>query len=136
VYNDDREWLPGINRWLYGGWTEVDIADRAVKSDDAQVDFRPWHLRISLVFPCSPRSLDVLSRFAMRRWRFNIVTSFVEYLTIHYGPDWKNVLFNTPAFLPSGSHGLCSPRRGIKRPCDEVRPGHMVPPNKKGGMLL
>ena len=37
----DGEWLTTINRWLPGSWAETEIADKAVKSDDAEVNIPP-----------------------------------------------------------------------------------------------
>jgi hypothetical protein len=104
---EDGIWLPSINKWLSGSWADVDISSQAVKSDDAVVDCRPWHLRISLALPCQPRTLEVMARLAMRRWRFNIVTSFFSYLNHQYGSEWKS------QFL---EHYVSRPGRvGIKR---------------------
>jgi hypothetical protein len=48
----DGVWLSSLNTWLPGSWAEVAISDKAVNSDDAEVDTRPWRKRISLVIPC------------------------------------------------------------------------------------
>ena len=47
----DVVWLTGIERWLPGSWADADISDKAVKSDNAPVDFKPWHCQIQLVLP-------------------------------------------------------------------------------------
>ena len=89
----DGIWLSQIQKWLPGTWADVAIADRAVKSDNAEVDLRPWHLRITLVLPCSPANLESLTQFVMRRWRLNVISSFFTYLSHRYGQHWQAVLF-------------------------------------------
>ena len=81
-------WLAPLNAWLLGSWVEVAIADKAVKSNDAEVDTRPWRKRISLVLPCRLYTLATIERFAMRCWRRSVITSFFSYLRHEYGPDW------------------------------------------------
>ena len=88
----DQEWVPSLQRWLAGTWALVPIADKAVKSDDAQVNVFPWHQRISLLFPCERTIFDRLTRFAMRRWRSNVIRSFVAYLNVQYGQEWRSLL--------------------------------------------
>lgn len=84
----DGEWLASLNRWLPGSWAVTEIADKAVKSDDAEVNLFPWHQRISLLFPCSRTTFVRLTHFTMRRWRKNVITSFFMYLKVRYGKDW------------------------------------------------
>lgn len=73
----DGVWQENVNCWLPGSWTEAQIADIAVKSDDAEVDFAPCHRRISVVFPCSTRHLRTIeSLLTPRRWQSNVVMSF------------------------------------------------------------
>ena len=104
--DDGRSWLPNLQRWLPGPWTNVERADKAVKSDDAIVNMFPWHRRIMLLFPCAPRVLTCLTTLSMRRWRHNIVRSFFAYISRRFGRDWV-----TRIGLPAGSkrpHGkLC-----------------------------
>lgn len=88
----DGVWLPSIGAWLSGAWADVDIANKAVKADDALVDTRPWHKRVSLVLPCQPRTLGVLERLCMRRWRHLVITSFFTYLRRVYGDNWVSLL--------------------------------------------
>jgi hypothetical protein len=88
----DQEWVPSLQRWLAGTWALVPIADKAVKSDDAQVNVFPWHQRISLLFPCERTIFDRLTRFAMRRWRSDVIRSFVAYLKVQYGQEWRSLL--------------------------------------------
>ena len=84
----DVVWLPGIARWLPGSWTDAVISDKAVKSDDAPIDFRPWNRRIQLLFPCSHNTIITLERFVARRWRFNICRSLFFFLRHRYGNNW------------------------------------------------
>ena len=86
----DVEWLPSIKRWLPGGWADAHIADKAVKSDDSPVDFRPWHRRIQLIFPCRISTLGVFERLCMRRWRSNACNSLFLYLSRTYGSSWRD----------------------------------------------
>ena len=90
--DDDSCWLPSLQRFLPGSWTNTPIADRAVKADGASVDFFPWHQRVRLVLPCPEHVLEIIERFGMRLWRRNIVRSFVAYLYSAYGPDWPTLL--------------------------------------------
>ena len=45
----DATWFPALGKWLPGSWTDVPIASKTVKSDDATVDCVPWNRRILLV---------------------------------------------------------------------------------------
>jgi hypothetical protein len=122
----DGIWLPSIKAWLPGSWAEIDIADKAVKADDAQVDTRPWHQRISLILPCKSRSLFVLERLAMRRWRRGVTLSFFEYLKREYGSNWVTQL------MISGPQPVV--HRGLE---NAKRPhGHAFAPflSKEGGV--
>ena len=85
----DVVWLPLINRWLPGSWADADIADKAVKSDNAPVDFKPWQRRIQLVLPCPTTNLGFIERIAMRKWRSNICRSLFRYLKATYGDRWQ-----------------------------------------------
>lgn len=92
VSDGDREWIPSLGRWLAGTWADIPIAEKAVKADDAEVNVSPWHMRISLIFPCRVSLFDRLTRFAMRRWRYNVIRSFFTYLRCQYGTDWPSSL--------------------------------------------
>ena len=48
--SSDRHWLPAIQQWLPGSWSNTTIADRTVKADGADIDFSPWNAIIQLVF--------------------------------------------------------------------------------------
>ena len=90
---NDVIWLPLLGRWLPpGSWADAEIADKAVKSDNAPVDFRPWHRRIQLVMPCTFESIAIIERLATRRWRFMVISSLFRYLSITYGSDWFQTL--------------------------------------------
>lgn len=65
-------WLDSIQQRLPGSWADTDISDKAVKSDNSPVDFRPWHRRTQLVLPCHIRTLGVFERLGMKRWRRNV----------------------------------------------------------------
>jgi hypothetical protein len=84
----DVIWLPNIAKWLPGSWADADIADKAVKSDNAPVDFRPWHRRIQLVLPCTIESLSILERLAARKWRANISRCLFRFMEAVYGKGW------------------------------------------------
>ncbi|KAI2510143.1 hypothetical protein MHU86_4310 [Fragilaria crotonensis] len=90
----DQEWIPTLQRWLSGTWASVPISNKAVKSDDAQVNVFPWHQRISLLFPCNRVTFDRLTNLAMRRWRFNVIRSFFSYLGAEYGKNWMALLLS------------------------------------------
>ena len=89
VVAPDGVWLSDLNLWLPGSWAEAQITDKAVKSDDAEVDCRPWHRRISLLFPCSTAHLKTIESFLTRRWRRNVIRSFFDFMTFHHGPGWR-----------------------------------------------
>ena len=95
----DREWIPSLQRWLSGSWADIPIADKAVKADDAKVNASPWHMRIAILFPCRRSIFDLLTRFAMRRWRRNVIRSFFDYLRCQYG-DWPRLLSRKRPRLP------------------------------------
>lgn len=84
----DVFWLSGVGRWLPGSWADADISDKAVKSDNAPVDFRPWHRRIQLIMPCTVDTISVWERLATRKWRSNVCRSLFRYLSETYGPRW------------------------------------------------
>jgi hypothetical protein len=88
----DGVWLPSLGAWLSGSWADVDIANKAVKADDAPVDTRPWRKRVAMVLPCLPHVLDVMERLCMRKWRALVITSFFTYLRSTYGDDWFTLL--------------------------------------------
>ena len=88
----DITWLADVKRWLPGTWAEGEIADKAVKSDDASVNMLPWHRRITLLFPCNTATLMGMTMFLMRRWRRNIFRSFFAYLSREYGREWPSRL--------------------------------------------
>ena len=62
----DVMWLEKIGKWLPGSW--ADISDRAVKSDNVPIDYRPWHRRIQLVLPCDLAIIEIFERLSTRRW--------------------------------------------------------------------
>jgi hypothetical protein len=77
----DREWTPSLQR--------CPISDKAVKSDNAEVDFYPWNQQITLLFPC-PLTISVsFEEFAMRRWRQALMSSFLRYVAGRHGTDWR-----------------------------------------------
>lgn len=86
----DAVWLAPLNRWLPGSWADVEISDRAVKSDDARVEQFTWNQRILLVIPAAtPRSIQVIEEFCLRRWRWTVRMSFFAYLERTYGVNWR-----------------------------------------------
>ena len=86
----DRTWLSHLKMWLPGSWTDRNIANKAVKADNAVVDFYPWNQRITLVLPCTPKFIASFEILAMQRWRGSVSQSFRTYLTRRYGSDWKH----------------------------------------------
>ena len=84
-------WLSSIGRWLPGSWSDAVIASKAVKSDDAPIDYKPWRRRIQLVFPCPDTTISVLERFATHRWRRNVCRSFFDYIRYMYGDFWTKI---------------------------------------------
>jgi hypothetical protein len=92
----DGEFLVTIQKWLPGSWSdESHIADKAVKSDNAQVNRLPWHRRISLIFPRSAPVLGTLETLALTMWRKTLFRSFHVYLRRVYGPDWQRELWSS-----------------------------------------
>ena len=90
----DACWIPSISKWLPGSWSLAEIASEAVKSDDAPVDFTPWHRRIQLVLPCSDDNIAVLERFSTRRWRRNVCHSLFRFLRHAYGDSCYDASLN------------------------------------------
>ena len=115
IASTDAVWLETIEKWLPGTWADVQIADRAVKSDDAMVDFSPWYNRIRLVLPCPLASLVTFEELGMRTWRRSLTKSFTTYLVRRYGPRWNSGRAEEPSSkrrkveLPKGS----TPIRGV-----------------------
>ena len=108
--------LPEIGKWLPGNWADAEIADKAVKSDNAPVDFRPWHRRIQLVLPCSVDSLGCLERFFMKGWRLTVIRSLLQFMAAMYGKDWCTLgirgagkrRFREPSLSSSKRRGVSS----------------------------
>lgn len=114
---DKGIWLSDINRWLPGSWSDAQIASRAVKADNAQIDLRPWHQRIALVFPgCSPSTFCGLEAVAMRFWRRMVVRSFFDYITYQYGEGWQSIFDKGGGKRPSRIVGSSLSDRARKRP--------------------
>ena len=90
----DVVWMEAIKRWLPGSWADAQITDKAVKSDDSPVAFRPWHRRIQLVFPRLTSTLSVFERLGMRRWRSNACHSLFAYISGEYGIDWQSDFYS------------------------------------------
>ena len=97
----DRAWLANLGAWLPGSWTDIVIADKAVKSDNAVVDFYPWNQRIMLVLPCAPSVIVNVEQFAVQVWRRKVARSFLRYLTLRYGSRWLQRLRAGPTAPPS-----------------------------------
>ena len=89
----DREFLPGLQCWLPGSWADAKIAARAVKSDNASVDFSPWHRRISLVLPCDSTTIIRFEALALKWWRRRLARSFRLYLGRTYGSEWQRLVW-------------------------------------------
>jgi hypothetical protein len=121
---EDGVWLPGVGARLSGSWALVNISDKAVKADDAQVDTQPWHKRVSLVLPCLPGTLEVVERFLMRRWRRCTVVSFFSYLREAYGDGWASLL--SPVASQQAVSAVCESK---KRPFKVA----FSPPIARGG---
>jgi hypothetical protein len=85
----DEVFLASIQKWLPGSWADAPIASKAVKADNARIDFSPWNRRITLVLPCSSLDIERIEEFAMRIWRRRLVASFRQYLVGRYGPNWQ-----------------------------------------------
>ena len=81
-------WIEAVGKWLPGSWSDAVISDKAVKSDNAPIDFKPWHRRIQLVLPCSDHTIAILERFAARAWRRLLCRSFCSYVKSVYGHSW------------------------------------------------
>lgn len=93
----DRTWLSSLNVWLPGEWANIAIADRAVKSDLAEVNFAPWNRRISLVMVSTPQSIAAFESFGLRYWRRTLMRSFLSYLHRRYGGRWADHLVHRRA---------------------------------------
>ena len=98
----DGIWLDAVGKWLSGSWTDSSISDKAVKSDDAPIDFRPWNRRIQLIFPsCNLCTIGVMERFATRMWRSNLSRSLFVYARAHFGDSWLHDLHAPDLFATS-----------------------------------
>ncbi|KAI2503870.1 hypothetical protein MHU86_10595 [Fragilaria crotonensis] len=127
----DRVWLPKLKLWLPGSWTDIVIADKAVKSDNAEVDFHPWNQRIMLVLPCPRHTIVTFEEFALRVWRRSLTSSFLSYMSQQYGSEWVN----KERFGRKRDSLVSAPRQGLgssgKR-CRVLRPGWAE--NMEGGV--
>ena len=108
----DVIWLASVGRWLPGSWADVEISDKAVKSDNAPVDFKPWHRRIQLVLPCSIDSLGRMERFSSRIWRRNVCRSLFRYIRFTYGVSWRR-----DVFLGMSKRSLADHAEGAEKRC-------------------
>ncbi len=124
----DTVWLPGVQHWLPGSWTDIAISNKAVKSDNAAVDFFPWNQRIQLLFPCPHGAIVAFEEFAMQRWRRSVALSFFRYLITKHGSNWR-------ALLDAGATGLglISEPAGKRRRVVFTRPGRTAVKNEVGG---
>ena len=86
----DEEWLPSLECLLPGLWTNIAISNKAVKSDNAVVDFYPWNQSIMLVMPsCTLSVIFSIEELAIRRWQRVLTMSFSPLLTREHGSDWS-----------------------------------------------
>ena len=89
----DHHWMPEMGKWMPGSWTDTAIADRAVKADDASINFSPWNRRITLVLPrISSRFITIMENLCHARWCRTVARSFTSYLFARHGPDWASQL--------------------------------------------
>ena len=108
-------WIQPLGLWLSGDWAKADIAEKAVKADNAEINRRPWNLRISLVFPqVSPKAIQGFERLCLRRWRFSLSRSFFTYLRSVYGSTWIQLL----------QAARRKRHAGLKRDCSELLASH------------
>ncbi|KAI2508113.1 hypothetical protein MHU86_6286 [Fragilaria crotonensis] len=107
----DATWIPGINKWLPGAWSLALIADKAVKADNAAVDFSPWHNRIRLIFSCPVQSLTSLELLGVRVWRRTLCKSFNAYLSREYGKNWNALLSGDVLSQRQGTGGATMDKR-------------------------
>ncbi|KAI2498994.1 hypothetical protein MHU86_15498 [Fragilaria crotonensis] len=107
----DRAWLDDLGTWLPGSWTDITIANKAVKSDNAVVDFYPWHQRIMLVLPCPPKAIVSFEEFALRIWRRNVTSSFLRYMATTHGDNWATRVNTISRVVPTRAPGSVKRRR-------------------------
>jgi hypothetical protein len=89
----DRHWLPTLARWIPGTWTDTPISDRAVKADNANIEFFPWHARIQSILPgVGVRDIATFERCLLRSWCLKLLRSFLAYLRVTYGANWVSCL--------------------------------------------
>jgi hypothetical protein len=90
---DPPTWLPTLGLWLPGSWADAVIASKAVKADNADVDFRPWNLRVTLAFPViTAAALRGFELLCLLRWRQSLSRSFFTFLRAVYGRGWGDRL--------------------------------------------
>lgn len=107
VTDADRHWLPTLEKWLPGSWADLPISDRAVKSDDATINFLPWHSRIQMVLPwCRYRLITFFEQLGLRRWKRNITRSLRTYMSETYGAQWLTKLIKVRQGARSGKRDL------------------------------
>ena len=108
----DMHWLPLLGRWLPGTWTDTAIAARAVKSDNACIDFFPWNQRISLVLPwITPRSIQIMENWSHIRWCRALTKSFRQHLSRTYGSEWSQQLLEGRRAARGGGYSASAKRQ-------------------------
>lgn len=86
----DTEWLESLGCWLPGSWADINISDRAVKDDSAEVVQLLWNQRISLALPwATGAGIRGMEKLGLKRWQFQLIRSFLVYLRSTYGHDWR-----------------------------------------------
>ena len=100
------DYLPALDRFLPATWCDaVYVSVKAVKADDADIEYAMWNLRIQLLWPqCLDRHLTVLRDFALRinfRIQFK---SFIRYCVRTHGVDWLSRLEVLRSRLPLQLH--------------------------------
>ena len=106
---------PWLSRWLPGTWTDTEIADRAVKSDNACIDFFPWNQRISLVLPwTTPQIIRIMEDQSFIRWFRALTRSLCQYLRSIYGSEWMARLAKERRLLGIGHDGSNGSRKRQK----------------------
>ena len=89
----DSSILSLLNKSLSHAWVLTQaISIDATKNDDTEVPTAMWDKRITLVFPSSKESLDILRNFVLRWQRHRLTREFLAFLRTHYGTDWVLVL--------------------------------------------
>jgi hypothetical protein len=105
-------WLPTIKKFLSHEWVDTTaVTDKAVKSDDADVNTHMWEQRVNLPLPWAAAGFKILKRRMERFQRTRLYREFTEFMRDKYGSNWLSSLEAARRLRRKGPKGTY---RGVK----------------------